>query len=158
MAATAAILRAPQGELVLLLAFLACTDSSDSDVRNGCDIEASARHLAGEGATACGTVALDEDPKAVDACAIGAFEKHAPFYAIYTLQGIDSQVMMAFVGNGSSVWTLSYDSDPSGGSDVGAVIYQSTCLEPTVQKGKTGNDELSCTTSTSTKICDESKG
>jgi hypothetical protein len=64
--------------------------------------------------------------------------------------------MMAFVSNGSSVWTLSYDSDPSGGSDVGAVIYQSTCVDPTVQKGKTGNDELSCTASTSTKICDES--
>ena len=140
---------------MLLLVLLACTDSSDSN-QNGCEIEASARHLAGQGAVACGTVGIDEDPTAVDACVISAFEKYAPFYAIYTLQGIDSQVMMAFVSNGSSVWTLSYDSDPSGGSDVGAVIYQSTCLEPTVQKGKTGHDELSCSASTSQKICDES--
>jgi len=89
---------------------------------------------------------------------IGAFEKHAPFYAVYTQQGDDSQVMNAFVSDGSSVWMLNYDSDPSGGSDVGAVLYQSTCLDPTVQKGKTGNDELSCTASTSQKICDESAG
>jgi hypothetical protein len=142
-------------DLVVLLAFLACMDSSDSDVQNGCEIEASARHLAGAGARDCGSVGIDEDPTAVDACVISSFEKHAPFYAIYTLQGIDSQVMMAFVGNGTSVWTLSYDSDPSGGSDVGAVIYQSTCLEPTVQKGKTGQAELTCSASTSQKICDE---
>ena len=139
---------------MVLLVFLACTDSSDSDVQNGCEIEASARHLAGQGAVDCGSVGIDEDPTAVDACVIDAFQKGTAFYAIYTLQGIDSQVMMAFVGDGSSVWTLSYDSDPSGGSDVGAVIYQSTCVEPTVQKGKTGHDELSCTASTSTKICD----
>jgi len=143
---------------VLLLAFLACVDSSDSDVQNGCEIEASARHLAGQDALDCGSVGIDEDPTAVDACVISSFEKHAPFYAIYTQQGIDSQVMVAFVSDGSSVWTLNYDSDPSGGSDVGAVIYQSTCLEPTVQKGKTGNDELSCTASTSQKICDEGRG
>ena len=134
---------------MVLFFFLAC----DSPVV--CSIDASARDLAGPGATDCGSVGIGEDPTAVDACVIGAFEKHAPFYAVYTQQGDDSQVMTAFVSDGSSVWMLNYDSDPSGGSDVGAVIYQSTCLEPTVQKGKTGNDELSCTASTSTKICDE---
>ena len=121
-----------------------------------CSIDASARDLAGPGATDCGSVGIGEDPAAVDACVISSFEKHAPFYAIYTQQGEDSQVMMAFVSDGSSVWMLNYDSDPSGGSDVGAVIYQSTCVDPTVQKGKGGGEELSCTTaSTSTKICDE---
>jgi hypothetical protein len=147
----------PPGELVLLLlALLACTDSSDSD-EGACSIERTARDLAGQDATNCGSVGIDEDPTAVDACVISAFQKHAPFYAIYTLQGIDSQVETAFVGDGESVWTLSYDSDPSGGSDVGAVIYQSTCVEPTVKKGKTGQDELSCSASTSTKVCDESE-
>ena len=140
---------------MLLLAMLACTESSDSDARSGCAIEPAARHLAGADATACGSVDIDGDPAAVDACVVSAFQKGSPFYAIYALQGIDSQVMMAFASNGASLWTLSYDSDPSGGSDVGAVIYQSTCIEPTVQKGKTGQEELSCSASSSTKICDE---
>jgi hypothetical protein len=130
--------------------------SPDSD-EHGCTIEATARDLAGEGAEACGFVGIDEDPTMVDACVVGAFRKGAPFYAIYALQGIDSQVTMAFASNGPSIWTLSYDSDPSGGSQVGAVIYQSTCEAPTVRKGKTGHDELSCSASTSTKICDDSR-
>ena len=145
------------GDLVVFLFFLAC-DSSDSTAQNGCDIDASARHLAGDGALDCGSVGIDEDPTKVDACVITSFEKHAPFYAVYAQQGIDSQVAMAFVSDGSSVWTLSYDSDPSGGSDVGAMIYQSTCEDPTVQKDKDGNEELSCTASTSEKICDEGGG
>ena len=142
---------------MVLLVFLACTASSDSNAKNGCDIDASARHLAGDGATDCGSVGIGEDNTAIDACVISSFEKHVPFYAVYAQQGEDSQVAMAFVGDGSSVWTLNYDSDPSGGSDVGAVIYQSTCLEPTVKKGKSGDEELSCTTSTSQKICDEGR-
>ncbi len=143
---------------MLWLALLACTDSSDSDDAGGCSIEAEASDLAGQDATACGSVGIDEDPTTVDACVVGAFQKGTPFYAIYTLQGIDSQVQNAFASDGSSLWTLSYDSDPSGGSQVGAVIYQSTCMDPTVQKGKkSGTEELSCTASTSTKICDESE-
>jgi hypothetical protein len=137
---------------MLFLVFLAC----DSPVV--CSIDASAQGLAGPGATDCGSVGIGADPTKVDACVISSFEKHTPFYAVYAQQGIDSQVAMAFVSDGASVWTLSYDSDPSGGSDVGAVIYQSTCLEPTVQKDKDGNEALSCTASTSTKTCDESKG
>ena len=129
--------------------FLAC----DSPVV--CSIDASARNLAGPGATDCGSVGIGEDPTAVDACVIDAFQKGTAFYAVYEHQGTDSQVMTAFVSDGSSVWTLNYDSDPSGGSDVGAVIDQSTCIEPTVKNGKSGSEELSCTSSTSTRICDE---
>jgi hypothetical protein len=142
----------------MLLLWFACVASSDSTDDGGCSLRDVASDLAGSTATDCGSVGIDEDRKAIDACVIGAFQKGVAFHAIYALQGIDSQVEMAFVSDGAELWTLSYDSDPSGGSQVGAVIYQSTCQSPTVQKGKDGRDELSCTASTSTKICDEVEG
>lgn len=58
--------------------------------------------------------------------------------------------------DGTSVWALSYDSDPSGGSQIGAVIYQSRCSGPAVHVGDAGHDVLYCESwGDSDLICDE---
>ena len=143
---------------MLLFALLSCTDSADSGDQDGCSIEELAGDLAGQDATDCGSVGIDEDRTKIDACVVAAFEKGTPFYAVYVEQGIDSQVSNAVASDGANVWTLDYDSDPSGGGDVGAVVYQSTCVDPTVKdkKAEPGHERLSCSApGTSTKICDE---
>ena len=90
-----------------------------------------ARGLAGPGAIDCGRVKINGDPKEATQCAIGAQKAAKPFRVRYDLQGIDSAVSLAIVRTSiGTVGTLTYDSDPSGGSHVGEVIYPKRCPEP----------------------------
>ncbi len=108
--------------------------------------------LAGAGATDCGTVGLGADSGGVDACVVAAFEAHEAFFAVYDLQGIDSQVSTALASDGETVWSLFRDSDPSGGSHVGARISRSECVSPVVNASGEGHplncDSTGCVCST----------
>ena len=93
------------------------------------DIES--KTLAGPGAIDCGSVKIKGDPKEATECAIGAQKAAKPFRIRYDLQGFDSVVAVAIVRTPSgTVGSLMYDSDPSGGSHVGAAVYPKRCPEP----------------------------
>jgi hypothetical protein len=93
------------------------------------DIES--KTLAGPGTIDCGRVKIKGDPKEATECAIGAQKAAKPFRIRYDLQGFDSLVAVAIVRTPSgTVGSLMYDSDPSGGSHVGEVVYPKRCPEP----------------------------
>jgi hypothetical protein len=96
-----------------------------------CDIEVSARRLAGGQALDCGRAFVgDEAPFAqVQECARGAAAEGRPFLAILLLQGIDSSIIQGLVrapdGTLSELW---YDSDGTGsGMACNARISQRPC-------------------------------
>jgi hypothetical protein len=94
-------------------------------------LEIESKRLAGPGAIDCGRVKINGDPKVATQCAIGAQKAAKPFRVLYDLQGIDSAAAIAIVRTDiGTVGTLTYDSDPSGGGNVGAVIWPKRCPEP----------------------------
>jgi len=94
-------------------------------------LEIESKRLAGPGAIDCGRVNIKGDPKEATECAIGAQKAAKPFRIRYDLQGIDSLVAVAIVRTPSgTVGSLMYDSDPSGGGQVGEVVYPKRCPEP----------------------------
>lgn len=109
-----------------------------------CELAEIAAALAGSGATDCGHVAIGGDGTDEGACAIAAFEAGEPFFVIYDLQGIDSSISAATVFDGSTLYSLYRDSDPSGGSGVGAVVTESVCTSGSVGPGETGADTVVC--------------
>lgn len=109
-----------------------------------CEMPAVLADLAVDGAQNCGTVPAGGDATAVDACAVAAFQAGTPFYATYELQGIDSAVSTALVSDGIGMWTVFRDSDPSGGSRIGAYVYRDECASPTVAAGDAGHDVITC--------------
>lgn len=125
-----------------------------------CEMPAVLADLAPEGAQDCGTVPAGGDATAVDACAVAAFQAGTPFFATYEEQGIDSAVSSAIVSDGTAVWTVYRDSDPSGGSQIGALVQRSACVEPTVAAGDAGHDVIVCNGSSggSCAICGGDRG
>lgn len=109
-----------------------------------CEFSAVLPDLAGPGATDCGAVALGADATAVDACVVDAFVARRPFFAVYALQGTDSQVSSALASDGRVVWTLMSDSDVGGGAGLGASIDRRDCPSPTVAPGEAGHDVVTC--------------
>jgi len=94
-------------------------------------LEIESKRSAGAGAIDCGRVKVGGDPKTATKCAIGAQKAAKPFRIRYDLQGFDSSVAVAIVRTPSgTVGALMYDSDPSGGSHVGEVVYPKRCPEP----------------------------
>jgi len=94
-------------------------------------LEVESKRLAGPGAIDCGRVTTKGDPKDATQCAIAAQKAEKPFRVRYDIQGIDSAVAVALVRTPvGTVGVLTYDSDPSGGSHVGAVVYPKRCPEP----------------------------
>jgi hypothetical protein len=76
---------------------------------------------------------------------VAAFRAGRPFYLRQDLQGIDSEVAEYYVFDGSgSMYRLLWDSDPSGGSGVGAHITQQQCASPTVVV-RDDFEQVSCT-------------
>ncbi len=118
-----------------------------------CELPAVLSDLAGEGAQNCGTVEVDGDSAPVDACAVAAFQAGRAFFTEYELQGIDSSVSGGLAGNGVQVWSLSRDSDPSGGSQIGASVVRTECLSPTVSVGGEGHDVIVCDVGVSCQVC-----
>jgi hypothetical protein len=133
--------------IVLTVVMTGCAESE-------CKLADELRERAGAGATNCGHVALGADPSPVDACVVMAFSTGRAFHAQYDLQGQDSKVIRGVAGNSQGEVTfLLWDSDPSGGSDAGAVVSADSCVGPTVDVPSSSEASaagpLMCTSTTS---------
>jgi hypothetical protein len=96
-----------------------------------CDLGEEVESLAGAGASDCGSVAIDGDPSAVDACVVTAMSEGKAFKAEYHRQGDDSKIVSGYAGNdGGQVFILTWDSSPCGGSGCDAVISSIECIGP----------------------------
>lgn len=121
-----------------------------------CSLEHEACTLAGQlGAFEdCGLVDPWNDTleawQAAQACALAAASGQQPFKLITILQGIDSEVGQAYVGQAArsyAISTLFFDGDPCGGGGCGPVVNISSCAGLTAVPGCTvepGNVCLSC--------------
>ena len=97
------------------------------------------RLRAGKDAIDCGSVRRDEDSDTTDECVANGHARKRPFVARYDLRGIDSVVAEGVAGNAAGeVYVFRYDSDPSGGSNVGERIKEETCRGVQIIKGKRG--------------------
>lgn len=97
-----------------------------------------------KGAANCGQVGPRDDRSAADACGVASFKAKKPFHVRYDLQGIDSYVAEGMVGNSKGqLYIFSYDSDPSGGSNVGERVGKSLCAHPKIVT-KDGKQHLEC--------------
>jgi hypothetical protein len=102
-------------------------------------LDKAVRLRAGKDAIDCGRVRSGEDSDTTDKCVANAHEQKKPFVARYDLRGIDSIVADGVAGNAEGeIYVFRYDSDPSGGSNVGESIEEETCREIQIIKGKRG--------------------
>ncbi len=131
-----------------------------------CDLEAAACELAETNGAYedCGTVdPTDDDAAAWQAahdCAITAAKEQRAFKVIFWLQGIDSQVGLAYasiLGESYGITQFWFDSDPCGGGGCGPVISAASCeglvatADCTVEPG---NPCLTCATQgPSAQVC-----
>jgi hypothetical protein len=102
----------------------------------------------------CGVVDPWDSPvadwEAAQACALTAAGKQRAFKLITILQGIDSDVGQAFVGQAARSYQVSalfFDSDPCGGGGCGPVVSSSSCSGLAATEGCTvepGNICLTC--------------
>ena len=121
-----------------------------------CSLEHEACALAGQlGAFEdCGVVDPWNDAveawQAAQACALAAASGEEPFKLITILQGIDSDVGQAYVGQAARSYAISslfFDGDPCGGGGCGPVVSVASCAGLTAVPGCTvepGNVCLSC--------------
>ena len=87
--------------------------------------------FAEETAVDCGIFTLDDNPKVAYRCALSAHQIGNGFFVQIQQQGIDSDIADGWVAmQNGNVLQFNYDSDPSGGSQTGAVVYQSSCVNP----------------------------
>lgn len=130
--------------LALWFLLAACTPRSEQ-----CPIDDLARELAGTNAEACGIVGIDEDRAPADDCMVQATEDRAPAWASFQLQGIDSRIDEAWAYDGTTLFGLIRDSDPSGGSGARPTLTQSTCSSFSVQGG-----QLQCEVPSVRQMCE----
>lgn len=115
--------------LLLALVLTACQEDDTGITFD--DFKTRAAEFAGEGAQNCGEAAIDEVAEQ-NLCVAVNFANQMASYAIYNLQGIDSQTARAYsVTPEGRVFRLFYDSDPTGGnSDNNGHITVFECLQP----------------------------
>jgi len=127
--------------LICSLALSACSEGESGITFE--DYRARVISVAGPGADDCGEAAIGEGANQNECVAI-AFANGFSSYAIYNLQGADSQVATAYAVNAQgNVFRLLFDSDPTGGGleNNGEIsIFQ--CLNPRLS-GVTDNPEVS---------------
>jgi hypothetical protein len=138
--------------LIALLAASAGCGSSPS-----CDLDGTIRRRAGAGAVDCGHVTVGAATTATDQCIADQTARGVPFFARYDLQGIDSRTAIGVVRDpGGRSAVMLWDSDPSGGSNVGAQISESFCDgDPPIQTPLTnpsGFPPVTCTVETSSDL------
>ena len=122
-----------------------------------CDFDRALKQGAGAGAVDCGHVTVGASTAAVNQCVADQTARAAPFYARYDVQGTDSSVAFGAVRAAqgqSSVWF--FDSDPSGGSNVGGQVSRTLCGgDPPLQTDPDHSPlsaPVSCTTDVSTSV------
>ena len=97
-------------------------------------LEATMRNHAGANPINCGVVPIDGASEAANQCVDSAYQAKKAFTVVYNLQGMDSVVARGLAGNAQGeIRSYYYDSDPSGGSNVGARILAHECrtIQPT---------------------------
>ena len=143
--------------LVLSWATAACLASGCGSSGSACDLDALLRQRAGAGAVSCGRVAVGAPTADTDRCIADQTAAGHAFYAHYDVQGIDSRVALGALRDGdgrSSV--LQWDSDPSGGGNAGARIFETVCDgDPPIQTPATrpsASVEISCTVAVASRL------
>ena len=129
--------------LLLLLGWGCPGDDEDEGGGDGdvamycetCDLDHWAPALAMGGAKDCGFVRLGEDASEAAACVDRALALGEPFMVRQALQGIDSQVELAFVvDHDDVVQRLTYDSNVCGTSGCdercGPTVWVQECVRP----------------------------
>jgi hypothetical protein len=92
----------------------------------------------------CGTVPVGGNPAAADACSVSAFKAKRAFRVRYEDMGSDSQRSVAIAGTThGDIYFFDYDSDPSGGSNIGEAVYEHQCKAPLVIQ-KPGRRKILC--------------
>ena len=127
------------------------TTTSQSFAAKGIDIsliedglDKAMRLRAGKDAIDCGRIRIGDDSDKSDKCVAKAHEEKRPFIARYDLRGIDSIVSVGLVGNdGGEIYVFRYDSDPSGGSNIGESIRKQKCRGIRITKNKRGR-QIKC--------------
>jgi hypothetical protein len=115
-----------------LILLSGCSDG-DQGKKNESDFRAEVVSKAGAAAFNCGDYEIGGDRSAVDQCVVERFGHLEPFYATYQWQGIDSIIRTGVAFNSQiELHIVSFDSDPSGGSHVGAAISSMLCESPRV--------------------------
>jgi hypothetical protein len=148
---------------VLLLCAASCTraPSTFRVVRERCapcELEPLVAQLSGPGALDCGWSRGEGDRAGVQACALKAAGEGRAFRAVFTLQGIDSQVAAAYVrtpgGELAQVWS---DSNPSGGPGRCRGVVTRTACER-LEADAAGRERLVCVgRGEQALLCDESQ-
>lgn len=121
--------------LVLMIAFsiIACSKLPKEQLSKRI------HRLAGPEAKDCGTVRLRETPTAVNACAVSEFRNQRPFFARYDGRSIDSSVAHILIRTSAGeMFDVAYDSDPSGGSNIGPKIEPRRLSDCAVVNGPEG--------------------
>ena len=114
----------------LLLVILASTVTGCATTKHTAvsPVSAPASELSGDAAIQCGTFDLPKLPDQAKFCAQQADSRSTPFWVALHPQGFDSNIWVAIGRDSASRrYVVMYDSDPSGGSNVGATISTTYC-------------------------------
>ena len=126
----------------LLAVVFSCADDSEELDLPPCTLETGlASHLEGATPTECTT----------KECVVAEATSGRPFVYREELEGVDSLVSVAFVRSdaGGSIYRIGFDSDPSGGGEVGSRVSQFVCSSLTMNdvcdSRRSNGDCLLCT-------------
>jgi len=102
--------------------------------------------LAGPDAYNCGYTQVDDDRTELSTCVVEHYLADDPNYAIYDLQGIDSNLSAAVAYNNSNeMYFLFFDSDPMGGArNNNGEISVRKCIEPSIVGEILGEGLFNC--------------
>ncbi len=126
------------------------------DTCKKCDFEGIAHQLAGPGATDCGWSHKNAERQKVVECALQKAAAGGQFFAIESLQGIDSYIVVAFVsGDGGRVEKLWYDSDGSGAACPCSAFVTSEPCESDLKTSAEQPNVLECEVGAAAMLCNE---
>ena len=112
----------------------ACEDSSDSGTRLSFnDFKIQVARQMDSSSLDCGTVMVNDETLEANTCMANAFNNDEAFFAVYELQGIDSQVGHALTYQNNRLLFWYFDSAPGGSLDSeSSIISDSECVNPTL--------------------------
>lgn len=123
-------------QLVIIALFTllnACSGDSVS-TKNFSDFQQQVIESAENDAIDCGVVTIDASEIETNSCIGETFTNQQPFFAIYQLQGIDSEVAAAITGTSDSrVYYWTFDSNPAGGTPTSdSIVRSNECINPSL--------------------------
>lgn len=103
-----------------------------------------AKRLAGASAINCGEVLACSNRGGANACTISAWKNRLPFYVWFWIPGIDSEIAVGYTLNSEGeLYSIAYDSDPSGGMRIGSSYSKQRCQSLSVVDAG-GRVEVAC--------------